>query len=93
MFISYCLVDDVDTSAAAAESPSYNPDSFNFTKNVVDYWASPGGDDAVAMVWNLPGEKGPDSVQSLHFSHSHGGHDKSRAVCDIRESKREVSSC
>jgi acyl-coenzyme A synthetase/AMP-(fatty) acid ligase len=50
-------------------SPSYDPDNFNFTKDVVDYWASPVGGDPIAMVWNPPGEQGPDSAKSLRFSH------------------------
>lgn len=52
-----------------SEAPSYDPDNFNFTKHVVDYWASPAGGDPIAMVWNPPGEQGPESVKSLHFSH------------------------
>ncbi|KAF9885186.1 hypothetical protein FE257_000637 [Aspergillus nanangensis] len=51
-----------------SHTPSYSANSFNFTRDVVDYWGQ-AHIDPIAMLWKPPNSINPDELCSLTYSH------------------------
>lgn len=65
--------------------PSYRPNRFNFTKDVVDYWGQDGLD-PLAMIWKPPSSNDPSETRTLHYSHF------SRRARQIARGLREIGT-